>query len=50
MRPRWRRGATGSAFDPAIVARLVADAADILALDDERSVWGDVLAAEPTRI
>jgi HD-GYP domain-containing protein (c-di-GMP phosphodiesterase class II) len=38
----------GGAFDPAIAARLVADAADILALDDERSVWGDVLAAEPT--
>jgi HD-GYP domain-containing protein (c-di-GMP phosphodiesterase class II) len=38
----------GGAFDPAIAARLVADAPDILTLDDERSVWDDVLAREPT--
>jgi HD-GYP domain-containing protein (c-di-GMP phosphodiesterase class II) len=37
----------GGAFDPAVAARLAADAHDILALDDERSVWDDVLALEP---
>ncbi len=38
----------GGAFDPAIAARLVADATDLLALDDDRSVWDEVLAMEPT--
>lgn len=37
----------GGAFDPAIAARLVQNAADILALDEERSAWDEVLAAEP---
>ena len=37
----------GGAFDPAIAARLVQDAGDILAFDDEQSAWGEVLAAEP---
>jgi HD-GYP domain-containing protein (c-di-GMP phosphodiesterase class II) len=38
----------GRAFDPAIVARLVAEAHDILTIDDGRSVWDDVLAMELT--
>jgi len=37
----------GGAFDPTVAALLVADAPDILAVDEERSVWGDVLDAEP---
>lgn len=37
----------GGAFDPVIAARLADEATEILALDDERSAWDDVLAAEP---
>jgi HD-GYP domain-containing protein (c-di-GMP phosphodiesterase class II) len=37
----------GGAFDPAIAARLVHEAGDILAFDDEQSAWDEVLAAEP---
>jgi HD-GYP domain-containing protein (c-di-GMP phosphodiesterase class II) len=37
----------GGAFDPAIAARLVQEAGDILAFDDEQSAWNEVLAAEP---
>jgi DNA-binding CsgD family transcriptional regulator len=37
----------GGAFDPVLAARLAADAHEVLALDDERSVWDDVLALEP---
>jgi HD-GYP domain-containing protein (c-di-GMP phosphodiesterase class II) len=37
----------GGAFDPAIAALLVAEAPNILAIDEERSVWDDVLDAEP---
>ena len=42
------RERAGGAFDPAIAARLADEATEILALDDERSAWDDVLAAEPT--
>jgi HD-GYP domain-containing protein (c-di-GMP phosphodiesterase class II) len=42
------RERAGGAFDPAIAALLADEASDILALDDERSTWDDVLAAEPT--
>ena len=37
----------GGAFDPAIAARLVQEAGDILGFDDEQSAWNEVLAAEP---
>jgi hypothetical protein len=37
----------GGAFDPVIAARLVADAPDILALHQERSVWDHVLDVNP---
>ena len=37
----------GGALDPAIAARFVDEAEDILAVDDEVSVWGQVLACEP---
>jgi HD-GYP domain-containing protein (c-di-GMP phosphodiesterase class II) len=37
----------GHAFDPRIAAVLADDADAILALDDERSAWDEVLAAEP---
>jgi HD-GYP domain-containing protein (c-di-GMP phosphodiesterase class II) len=37
----------GGAFDPAIAARLVREAGDILAFDDEQSAWNEVLTAEP---
>jgi HD-GYP domain-containing protein (c-di-GMP phosphodiesterase class II) len=42
------RERAGGAFDPAIAARLADEATEILALDDERSAWDDVLAVEPT--
>ena len=41
------RARAGGAFDPAIVARLVEDAPEILALDDDTSAWNAVLASEP---
>ena len=41
------QGRAGGAFDPAIAARLVQEAGDILAFDDEQSAWNEVLAAEP---
>jgi HD-GYP domain-containing protein (c-di-GMP phosphodiesterase class II) len=41
------RARAGGAFDPAIAARLVHEADDILAFDDEQSAWDEVLAAEP---
>lgn len=37
----------GGAFDPDIAARLAEEAPDILARDDERSAWEEVLACEP---
>ena len=37
----------GSALDPAIAARFVKEAAEILAIDDEPSVWEQTLACEP---
>jgi HD-GYP domain-containing protein (c-di-GMP phosphodiesterase class II) len=37
----------GGAFDPAIAARLVQEAGDILAFDDGQSAWDALLAAEP---
>ena len=37
----------GGAFDPAIVARFVEDAPEIMALDDDTSAWDEVLAGEP---
>jgi len=37
----------GRAFDPQIAACLVADASEILALDEGASAWDEVLAAEP---
>jgi HD-GYP domain-containing protein (c-di-GMP phosphodiesterase class II) len=41
------RERAGGAFDPEIAGRLAQDADDILALDDGRSAWDDVLGAEP---
>ena len=41
------RARAGGAFDPAIVARFVEDAPEILALDDDTSAWNAVLASEP---
>ena len=37
----------GSALDPAIAARFVADAHEILTVDDGRSAWAQALACEP---
>jgi len=37
----------GSALDPAVAARFVAEAEAILAIDDEASVWDQTLACEP---
>ena len=37
----------GSALDPAIAARFVDEAEDILAINDEVSVWDQTLACEP---
>ena len=37
----------GSAFDPAIAARFVDEAKEMLAVDDEASVWDQTLACEP---
>jgi len=37
----------GGAFDPGITARLVRDAGDIMAIDEEQSAWDELLAAEP---
>ena len=37
----------GHAFDPAIAACLVDDAAEILALDDAASAWAETLESEP---
>jgi HD-GYP domain-containing protein (c-di-GMP phosphodiesterase class II) len=42
------RKRAGGAFDPAIVARLEVDAAEIMALDDAGSVCDETLAREPT--
>ena len=41
------RQRAGGAFDPAIAALFANEAADILALDEERPAWDEVLAAEP---
>jgi HD-GYP domain-containing protein (c-di-GMP phosphodiesterase class II) len=41
------RGRAGGAFDPSIAARLVDEAAAILALDDVASAWDETLASEP---
>jgi hypothetical protein len=41
------RGRAGGAFDPAIAARLAADAADIMSLDAEMSAWDETIACEP---
>ncbi|MDP8930455.1 MAG: HD domain-containing protein [Actinomycetota bacterium] len=41
------RERAGGAFDPEIAMRLVDDAPEIFALDDDRSAWEDVLAREP---
>jgi HD-GYP domain-containing protein (c-di-GMP phosphodiesterase class II) len=41
------RARAGHAFDPAIVARFVDDATEILALDDDTSAWDEALACEP---
>jgi HD-GYP domain-containing protein (c-di-GMP phosphodiesterase class II) len=38
----------GSALDPAIAARFVEEAEDILAVDDHLPVWDQTLACEPT--
>lgn len=37
----------GNAFDPVVAKRFVDDAPEILALDDERSVWDEVVESEP---
>jgi HD-GYP domain-containing protein (c-di-GMP phosphodiesterase class II) len=42
------RKRAGGAFDPAIAAKLVGDAADIMAFDDADSAWDETLAFEPT--
>src|SRR4029453_15634979 len=41
------RERAGHAFDPAIAALLVDDAANVLALDTALSAWDETLAAEP---
>ncbi len=41
------RARAGAAFDPAIATLLADEANDILALDDEGSVWDETLAGEP---
>jgi len=41
------RARAGAAFDPQIATLLADEAADLLALDDEVSVWEEVLASEP---
>jgi HD-GYP domain-containing protein (c-di-GMP phosphodiesterase class II) len=41
------RARAGAAFDPVIAALLAEEANDILALDDEGSVWEETLAGEP---
>jgi HD-GYP domain-containing protein (c-di-GMP phosphodiesterase class II) len=41
------RERAGGAFDPSIAAVLADDASEILALDDERTAWDEVLAGEP---
>lgn len=41
------RERSGAAFDPDVVACLVSDAGDVLALDDEVSAWPEALAREP---
>jgi len=41
------RARAGAAFDPAIATRLADEAADLVPLDDEKSVWDETLAAEP---
>ena len=41
------RERAGSAFDPAIAACFVDEAQEMLAVDDEASVWDQTLAAEP---
>jgi hypothetical protein len=42
------RARAGAAFDPAIAARFVEKAEEILVLDDKRSAWDEVLDNEPT--
>ena len=41
------RGRAGGAFDPAIAARLAADATDIMSLDAEMSARDETIACEP---
>jgi HD-GYP domain-containing protein (c-di-GMP phosphodiesterase class II) len=42
------RERAGGAFDPAVAAVLADHAAEIMALDDERSAWEETLANEPS--
>jgi HD-GYP domain-containing protein (c-di-GMP phosphodiesterase class II) len=42
------RKRAGGAFDPAIVARLEADAAEVMEVDAAGSVWEETIAREPT--
>jgi HD-GYP domain-containing protein (c-di-GMP phosphodiesterase class II) len=42
------RKRSGGAFDPAIVARFEADAAEVMGVDAPGSVWDETLAREPT--
>jgi HD-GYP domain-containing protein (c-di-GMP phosphodiesterase class II) len=42
------RKRAGGAFDPAIAAQLVDDAAELLALDADASAWEETLAREPS--
>jgi HD-GYP domain-containing protein (c-di-GMP phosphodiesterase class II) len=42
------RKRAGGAFDPAIVARLEADAVEVMGIDAAGSVWEETLAREPT--
>lgn len=42
------RQRAGGAFDPEVAACLVENAAAVLALDDGRSAWDEVLAVEPS--
>jgi HD-GYP domain-containing protein (c-di-GMP phosphodiesterase class II) len=44
---RLVRECAGGGFDPEVAACLADDANEILALDQEASVWDEVLAGEP---
>jgi HD-GYP domain-containing protein (c-di-GMP phosphodiesterase class II) len=45
---RTLRSRAGRAFDPSIAKQLAAEAAEILAIEEEASAWDEVLACEPT--